>query len=312
MKTLAMVILTTVLLIGIEAAASDPLIGLRFCDGKSRSFNDFAGQTVMVVTFCGHCPIAGAHLGKQIKALYDFIETEKVPVTLVLATPDFPASQVAMLDKERGYHMEHALWASDFDNPHHISLQNVYQDAIYGPNHQGVGGDPKEFFASPRAGTFRYPLAADPSDLRVKEIWWQVERQRPDAVRMLVAVAKTKSPAQAEVQLVLTSVKETLTKREADLVAATPSMAVYENLESLLTEAQGIELKLATAQYLKLSKDKSLAAELDARAAYRKCQELITSPRSDAQEAGKTGLAQIAKRYPETIYGRRAGGADDT
>jgi hypothetical protein len=310
-------ILATLILLGALGAASaseaDPLVGLRFSDGRARSLADFPGQSVMVVFFCGHCPTAAAHLGKPIKELHDFIEKEKVPVTLVLATPDFPAPEALALNKARDYHMDNALWASDPGNQRNISLQNVMQDEVYGPDHRPARGFAwntevkafETFFASKEAGQFRYPVTGL-GDARVKEVWWAVERQRPEAVKALVAAAKTKSPAQPELQQVLTTVKEALATREAALVAAPASMETYESLEALLGEGQGIELKDATARYKELGKAKELKDEIAARAAYRACAEALASPKPDLQAGGKAGLAQLARKYPETVYGRRA------
>jgi hypothetical protein len=36
------------------AAASDPFAGLQFPDGKTRSLEQFHGQTVITVWFCAH------------------------------------------------------------------------------------------------------------------------------------------------------------------------------------------------------------------------------------------------------------------
>jgi hypothetical protein len=83
-------------------------------------------------------------------------------------------------------------------------------------------------------------------------------------------------------------------------------MATYESLEALLAEAQGIELKDASARYKALGKDKEFKGELDARSAFQQCQALAASPKADNQAAAKAGFAQIAKKYPDTFYGQRA------
>jgi hypothetical protein len=295
------------------AVGGDPLSTLRFSDGKSRTFDDFQKQSVLVMYFCGHCPNAAAFLGKQTKELYDFIESHKVPVTLVLATPDFPPPEVLALNKERGYHMDNALWASDPVNRERISLNNVYQVYFYTGTHridesiswQTPDQTIESAFSSSQAGEFRYPVDGL-SDATAKDVWWQVERQRPNAVRTLVASAKGKAPAQLELQKVLEVVKESFTQRETALVAAPMGMATYESLEALLAEAQGIELKDASARYKALGKDKEFKGELDARSAFQQCQALAASPKADNQAAAKAGFAQIAKKYPDTFYGQRA------
>ncbi len=293
--------------------AADPLADLRFSDGKTRSFADFPDQGVTVVYFCGHCPTAAAYLGKQIKGLYDFIETRKVPMTLVLATPDLGPAEALALNRERSYHMDHALWASDPVNGQRISLQNVYQVGAYGGDHREraelAWNTPaatfETFFTSKEAGAFRYP-APGLSDERVKEVWWQVERQRPDAVRSLVSAAKTKSPVQDQLQGVLATVSDSFTTRAAELVAAPGTFVTYEALENLLGEGQGLELKDAQERLKELGKDKAIKPELAARTAFHSCQTLLASLKPADQAAGKAALPQIAKRWPDTVYGRRA------
>ncbi len=140
----------------------------------------------------------------------------------------------------------------------------------------------------------------------MKEVWWQVERQQPEAVKNLVTVAKVKSPAQPELQSVLATVTTRLQARQAELVAAPATFTTYEALENLLREGQGVDLKDALARLKELGKDKAMKPELDARTAYRSCQTLLASTKPADQTAGKAGLPQIAKRWPDTAYGRRA------
>jgi hypothetical protein len=295
------------------AVGNDPLASLRFSDGKSRTLDDFQKQSVLVMYFCGHCPNAAAYLGKQTKELYDFIESHKVPVTLVLATPDIPPPGVIALNKDRGYHMDNALWASDPLNHENISLNNVYQQYFYAGDHrieQSISWQTPDqiiesAFSSSKAGEFRYTVDGL-SDATAKDVWWQVERQRPGAVRTLVASAKGKSPAQLELQKVLGVVKASFNQRETDLVAAPITMATYESLEALLAEAQGLELKDASGRYKELGKAKELKGEFDARNAFQQCQAMAASPKPDNQAAAKAGFAQIAKKYPDTLYGQRA------
>lgn len=316
MKLLAPISLLTAscwLSVASAAVGGDPLASLRFSDGKSRTLDDFQKQSVLVMYFCGHCPRAAAYLGKQTRELYDYIESHKVPVTLVLATPDFPPPEVLALNKDRSYHMDNALWASDPVNHQNISLQNVYQQYFYDGDHhivQSISWNSADqaieaAFSSPQAGMFRYPIDGL-SDATAKEVWWLVERQRPNAVRTLVASAKGKTPAQLELQKVVEVVRASFAQRETDLVAAPASMATYESLEALLSESAGLELKDASARYKALGKAKELKGELDARSAFQQCQAMAASPKSDSQAAARAGFAQIAKKYPDTLYGQRA------
>lgn len=44
-----------VLILALVAAwGADPLVGLRFADGKARSLDQFHGQTVVLINLCSH------------------------------------------------------------------------------------------------------------------------------------------------------------------------------------------------------------------------------------------------------------------
>jgi hypothetical protein len=233
-----------------------------------------------------------------------------VPATLVLITPEVSAADLPAYAKEYG--MDNALWANDPANVMNISLNNILQSAMYAPGgnesnlgFQGVAARVEPVISGPSAGTFHYPVEGL-TDPKAKELWWMVERQKPEAVKTLVAVAKQKSPLGVDSAKTLAVVKAALEARQAELVEAPATMATYESLESLLTEGQGIELKKAGDRYKELGKAKELKDELTARTIYRQCQEMLASPRPPTQAAGKENLAALAKKLPGTVYGRLA------
>ena len=115
--------------------------------------------------------------------------------------------------------------------------------------------------------------------------------------------------ASADAAKILALVKPTFESRETELVAAPVTMKTYEDLEALLTESQGLELKNASARYKELTKAKELKDEIQARSIYRQCQEMLKSTKPTTAEAGKTNLATLAKKFPETKYGQLAGNA---
>ncbi len=54
MRSLTHLGVALLIVAGATLSAADPLAGLSFADGKSRSSADFAKQTLIVVQFCSH------------------------------------------------------------------------------------------------------------------------------------------------------------------------------------------------------------------------------------------------------------------
>jgi hypothetical protein len=159
--------------------------------------------------------------------------------------------------------------------------------------------------SDPSSGSHRFPMEGL-TDPKAQELWWMVERQKPESIKTLVAVAKQKSTLGSDATKILAVVKPTFESREAELAEAPATMQTYESLESLLTASQGIELKKASLRYKELTKAKELKDEIQARSIYRQCEELLTSPKAGATEGAKANLATLAKKFPETKYGKLA------
>ena len=105
---------------------------------------------------------------------------------------------------------------------------------------------------------------------------------------------------------ILVAVQTKLDERQATLLAAPADLATYEQLEALLADGEGMDLKPASERLKALTKDPALKKELQARTLYRECQRQLTSKKPKEQEAGKANLAQLAAKMPETTYGKRA------
>jgi hypothetical protein len=225
----------------------------------------------------------------------------------VLVTPDVTAADMPAFSKDYG--MVNALWASDPSNKNKISTRNILQKYLISPG--GKSGrfdslaEAKDLMSSPKCGTFRYPVA-ELTDPKARELWWMVERQKPDSVKTLVAVTKQKSTLGSDAMKIFAVVKTSFETRETELVQAPANMETYEGLEALLFESRGIELKKATDRYKELGKAKELKDEIQARSIYRQCSELLISPKGGAPETAKANLAALAKKYPDTKYGRLA------
>jgi hypothetical protein len=227
----------------------------------------------------------------------------------VLVTPEVTAADLPAFSKE--FNMENALWASDPANSLNISTKNILQTSFISMGGKADffenAGQVKTIMSAPSGGVFRYAVEGliDP---KARELWWMVERQKPEAVKTLVLVTKQKSPLGADAVKILAVVKSTFEKSETELLAAPASIATYESLEALLTESQGVELKKAAVRFKELGKAKELKDELQARSIYQQCQELLVSQKGGAPEAGKANLATLAKKFPNTKYGQLAAG----
>jgi hypothetical protein len=217
------------------------------------------------------------------------------------------AADLPAFSKEHG--MENALWASDPANAKNISTKNIMQRYKISPG--GKSGsfsnvsDVKAAMSAPNSGSHRFPIEGL-TDPKAQELWWMVERQKPDCIKTLMAVTKQKSTLGSDAAKILAVVKPTFESREAELVDAPVTMQTYEGLETLLTESQGIELKKASLRYKELTKAKELKDEIQARSIYRQCEELLTSPKAGATEGAKANLATLAKKFPDTKYGKLA------
>ncbi|MBA3698036.1 MAG: hypothetical protein H0W78_04200 [Planctomycetes bacterium] len=292
--------------------AGEPLAGAAFSDGKNRSLSDLGDQTVVVMYFCGHCPRAGAYMRTQAKAIHDVIESEHAPARLVCLTPDLTATELVEWTKERG--LDGALVGQDTHNEHQVSTNNIFQSEIYrGGKRIGrldfAPGDVaavKSLISAKDAGTFTYPVDGL-SDPRATEVWWMVERNKPQAMETLMAARKNKA-LKDDAEKIYGVVEASLNKRQDALLAGDVSMATYEGLETLLVQAKPVVLKPATEKLKELGKDATIKNELKARAIYQQCQEMLAHPNPQKQQAGREGLETLAKKYGDTVYGKKAGG----
>lgn len=287
----------------------DPLSGAQFSDGKEHALADLSDQTTVVIFFCGHCPRAGAFMKNQAKAIHDAIQAQKAPARLVAMTPDLSPTELVAWAKERGF--DDAFIGQDTVNKHEIGLNNIFNGAIYRGGrmigHLAFGPEAveqvKAIIAKPDAGTHRYQV--DGLSDKGKELWWMVERNRPQALDALMAARKSKA-GKDDADKIYAAVEADLTKRQESLIAAEPTLATYEALERLLADAAPIALKPAAERLKALGKEAALKPELKARDMYRQCQELKASPNPQKAQAGKDGLAELAKRMPTTVYGQKA------
>lgn len=288
----------------VSLVAADPFAGLRFTDGKEHSLGEFPGQAVVVVYFCGHCPGARAFMGKDPVAIAALIEGDRLAAQLVCITPDLQGTELTDYIKDAAPALlGTALIAYDPLNPGKIGLQNILQSQLYVDGAPAfLGFDRLLAEAEPvlRASKgWRYPI--DGIEGKSRDLWWGVERGKPGALK--AALAAKKDPAVAKI---LAAVQTKLDQRQDTLVAAPADLATYEQLEALLAEGEGMELKPANERIKVLAKDPVIKKELQARTLYRECKRQVMSKKAKEQEAGKANLAQLAAKMPDTVYGKRA------
>lgn len=144
------------------------------------------------------------------------------------------------------------------------------------------------------------------SDEKALTLWWMLERGRPGAIAPLVKLAKRKGDSQADCQKLLSIVQTAYDKQFASIKAAGPTIDAYDQLETLIINHDGLDTKEAKRLLKSFSKEKDLKDELKARSIYLKIQQLLTSNKPKDQEQGKAGLGELAKRYPDTKYGKMA------
>jgi len=278
-------------------AAADPIAPLRFGDGIDRTFREYHGQAIVLVSFCAKCPSARAFIKGEAKRIAETIDRERLAAQLILSTPDGDAAAAQVMSPH-----PLALMAHDPTNMENVSLNNIVQVRLIDGNlnmrQVAMNGTHDAVIETLRAAkAYRYPVT-DIDDERALHLWWAIERGTPGALK--AAVANRKKHPQ------VSQISDQCAAREAALLAAPADLATVEGLEALLAESDGLPLKDAQTRLRDLIKDKDLKDEFAARSAWRTCAALLKSSQAKDQEKGRAGMAQIATRFPDTVYGKRA------
>jgi hypothetical protein len=227
-------------------------------------------------------------------------------------TPDLTTAELVEWTKERG--LEGALVGHDTRNENQISTNNIFQSEIFrGGKRAGrldfAPGDVaavKSLISAKDAGTFTFPVEGL-NDPRAVEVWWMIERNKPQAMETLMAARKNKA-VKDDADKIYAVVEASLLKRQETLLAADTSMATYEGLETLLSQAKPVVLKPAAEKLKELGKDATIKNELKARAIYLQCQDMLAHPNPQKQQTGREGLEVLGKKYGDTVYGKKAAG----
>ncbi|MBA3684220.1 MAG: hypothetical protein H0W72_03155 [Planctomycetes bacterium] len=293
-----------VLCLTAAAQAADPLAGMRFTDGKTRSLAQYGAQPVAVLYFCGHCPSARAMISKEAVAISAAIERGHLAAQLICVTPDLEGAELVAYMKEAAPALlDKAAVGFDSANPENVSLRNIYQARVFTDGQpRSVSPAFSEIEPMLRASrAWRYPV--DGLEGQAAEQWWAVERGRTGALKAAIAAAKRDPHAER----IVNAARTALTARQQILVDAPIELATVERLEELLAEGAGLDLKPAADRLKGLLKDPALKHELQARTIWRQCQDQLGSTKPKEREAGTANLAQLAAKLPDTVYGRRAG-----
>ena len=249
-----------------------------------------------------------ASLGEGVKQAVEWIEQERKPAWVVCITPDEQPSDLIGLAQSKG--ISNALMAHDPRNRLKISLQNTYRAHMMAPDGalwRVPGKTPKEMLIAAEAqkpGAFRIPVDGL-TDPKVTAAWWMVERGTgKGALKELTGVAKKKGPLAEQALKVVDAAQKTC---DAAFAAAGEGLAGYETIELLTGRYEGLDLKPLKTRLAELGKDAKVKEELKARDLWQKCQAMLASPKPKEQAAGRDNLAQLAKKMPDTVYGKKAG-----
>jgi len=296
--------------VGGLVAAEDPLTGFRFVDGQQHQLEDWPGQPVLIMYFCGHCPTAKAWMSSSAVDIGKKIESDHLAAQLVCVTPDLSGEALKTWAATNCSAIAgSALFAFDPANHKDISTKNITQAELWidgsrkDVNYDKVTESVVEPFKASTA--FRYHVDCDLSDAG-KAAWWGVERGRPGAFAACAANAK-KNP---EAKAIVTAVETILVAKQDKLIAEAPSLVAYESLEELCAEGAGLpSLKLAAERLRILKKDKAVANELKAREIYRVAVKQSVSIKPSEAKMGIATLTELAAKMPTTTYGARASAA---
>lgn len=284
--------------------------GMQWTDGGDRSMDDLQGQTVLIVYFSGQCPGCARMMETDVAELGQLIERNQMPARLVCVTPDMRGEQLAAWQQRLG--LGDALVAHDPHNRMNISLGNIYQFRLVGPDGRQRRTPIEQLraaFSSPanadELGTYRFDLRPVESE-QLRQVWWAIERGNPEGVEALEQAARHRN-FRDEAGPMLERLEAILTERVAPLLEAEPSMETFEALEELVLLAGDLDSMDDAARRLRqLSRDDALEDELRARQAYRAIQELLGGHTNREREQGMAAMAELIERYPDTLYGRRA------
>ena len=265
------------------------------------------GYLKLFVYYCADCPRAGGMMKNDVKSLHDYIEKEKLPVSLVCVTPDRSPSQLSSYSESVG--LEGALFAKDTANTRNISLNNIYQ---FGMMHNGKmlrsglhTPTSLKNLVTKMEPTYRYDVGELENPL-AKELWWMVERGHPEGMKTLVKAAK-RSAIKEDAQKILDIVDGQFQSKAQELMAAPASMDTYEEIEELLTEGKGLDLKDLAKHYKDMGRSKEMKDEIKAKTAFMKIVNALERSGIEKKRAqAKGAFAQLAEALPDTKYGQLA------
>ncbi len=224
---------------------------------------------------------------------------------MILITPDIKGPALKAFQDSKG--VQNALVAHDPVNNKNISLNNILQCFQVDPsgserrvNSQGLSGASKALLSSGKHRISKEGIA----DQKALDIWWMLERGRDGVIAPLVKLAKKND----DCKKLLEAVQSKYDSGFAEIKEMGVSIDAYDALEALIIAHNGLDTKDAKKHLKSLAKEKSLKEELKARGVYMKIQQMLKSNKPKDQSAGQAGLGELAKRYPDTKYGKLAAG----
>ena len=311
-------LLTALMILGVAHLHAGGVEGFVFSDPAVAASVAQEDHGRLVIYFCGHCPSARKFLATDVKALADAIQEHHAPLKVICVTPELKAKEAAAYGEGIGF--VGAAFGHDGPNKKNISLSNIYQ-LEYLPGKGGKSmrlgikdvsklkdtvssGDDHGQFGSYRIAP---PEFADP---KVKELWWAIEN---GIVEAFVALGKFKKKARAgkkngdDILALAEAVASSLQAELTTAMAGGDDFITFEALENVLMVGDGlIETDEAEDRLKALKRDKAIRDEIKAREAFKVCTKLMSTGRDKDRKQAMAGFKEIAKRFPDTVYGKKA------
>lgn len=307
-------IATTCLLLATTASHAAAPAGVDYLEPSMAAAAEHPDHGKIFIFFCGHCPSARKMMGSQVKELQDAVVSTQAPLEIVCLSPELEGEALRQYAQAVG--LDSVALGCDRANSRKISLNNIYQFSF----EPGRGGQQlrvalpelTKLAADPDSHAKLGSYTFDPtgiSDPKLRQLWWAIENRQPGAVGALAGAAKkakADDPDDAQLLALYDAVAGTLLPEVERLMAVGEDFATYEQLEAALIAAEGLDVRDGIKRLKELGRDKQIKLELKARSAYLSCMALMASPKDKDRDAAKAGLAQLAEKMPDTVYGAKA------
>jgi hypothetical protein len=268
----------------------------------------------LYVYFCGHCPSARKRMKSDVSKLQQAIDKHMAPLQIICVTPDISGSKLLGYAKSTG--VTGAIMAYDKTNNLKISTKNIWQVRLIDPKTGKGKYTPIKNMMSmvtdsskhAELGNFKYePIGLKSESL--KKVWWASEKGSEKAFKTLIKKAKSAKDSSETGKQLIEFYTALSTKLEAPITKAMEgddNFITYEALDKSLEDANGIlKNKEAETRLRNLKKLSDIKNELKVKGYYLKYMKYLGSTVKNIKK-GKEYMAKLAKKYPDTVYGKKA------